>query len=325
MSDEVELSGEKRRQLIQMCDDLMAEIAMGGESAETRVRLANLHLRLGEHDEAIISLQIALRLRPGTSAILAKLKQICTEKEFDELEIPEHIEPFWRNMPGLFRYPLGGSGVYLLIGGTIFVTVLQFVIKLPTLFIYGSMLMALFLSGYLSAYFISVMRSSAHGRATPPDWPDITNIIGSVFGSLFIVSFPMIASFFPALAYLIYMLIYSGPLYVLVILIALGALYYPMALIASAITGAPLNAANFVGIIASILRVRKEYLIAELVLAFFVMVSLLAYFLVGIATTAMAGAIIAGFAMQFVNLYFMMVFAHILGLLYRQCESRIVP
>ena len=323
MSDEVELSAEKRRELIQMCDDLMADIAIKGELAETRVRLANLHLRLGEREEAIISLQAALRLRPDTPAILAKLKQICTEEEFAELEMPEKIVPFWRDISGLFRYPLGGSGVYLLIGGTVFVTVLQFIINLPTIFFFGTMLVALFLSGYMSAYFISVMRSSARGRTNPPDWPDVTDILGNIFGSLFIVSFPMFVSFFPALAYLIYMLVYGAPFYVLIILIALGAQYYPMSLIASAITGAPLNSVNFVGIIISIIKVRKEYIIAEVVLAFFVGVSIVAYFLVGIATQAMAGAIIAGFAVQFVNIYFMMVFAHILGLLYRQCESRI--
>ena len=167
------------------------------------------------------------------------------------------------------------------------------------------------------------MRSSARGRTDPPDWPDVTDILGRIFGSLFIVSFPMIVSFFPALAYLIYMAVRGGPFYVLVILIASGALYYPMALIASAISGSPWNSANFVGIINSIIKVRKEYLIAEVILAFFTGVSIVAYLLVGVATQAMAGAIMAGFAIQFVNLYFMMVFAHILGLLYRQCESRI--
>jgi len=170
-----------------------------------------------------------------------------------------------------------------------------------------------------------VMRSSARGRATPPDWPDITDIFENIIRSIFIVSFPMLAAFFPALAYLVYMVFYQGPFFVLPILIALGALYYPMALIASAITGAPLNSANFEGIINSIIKVRKEYLIAELVLAFFAGVSIFAYFMVGITTQAMAGGFVAGFAIQFVNIYFMMVFAHILGLLYRQCESRINP
>ncbi len=325
MPEEAVLTSEKRKQLIQMCDDLIAEIATKGESAEARIRLANLHLRLEEREEAIMSLQIALRLRPGTPAILARLKHICTEEEFARLELPEEIEPFWRDIPGLFRYPLGGSGVYLLVGGTIFVTILRYVISLPTFFFYATGILSIFLSGYLSSYFISVMRSSASGMTAPPDWPDITDIIGNIIRSLFIVSFPMLVAFFPAVAYLIFMFASGGPLFVVFILIALGLLYYPMALIASAITGAPLNSANFIGIINSIRKVSKEYFIAELMLAFFVGVSAVAYIMVGIATQAMAGAFIAGFAVQFVTLYFMMIFAHILGRLYRQCESRINP
>lgn len=323
MSDTAVLPNENRTQLISKCDDLVAEIANEGESAETRVRLANLHLRLEEREEAIMSFQIALRLRPNTPAILAKLKQICTEEEFANLKLPEKIEPFWRDIPKLFRYPLAGSGVYLLIGGTIFITVIHFIVSLPTIFFYATTMLAVFLAGYLSSYFISIMRSSAQGKNEPPDWPDATGIVGKTFRSLFVVSFPMVVAFFPAVAYFIYSIFYQTPFSILVGLIVAGGIYYPMALIASAITGAPLNSANFIGIIGSILKVRKEYFIAELMLAFFSGISIAAYFMVGIATQAMAGAFIAGFAVQFVNLYFMMIFAHILGLLYRQCKSRI--
>lgn len=324
MSEEVLVSDERRSELTKMCDDLRAKIANMGESAETRVRLANVHLHMGEREEAISSLQIALNLRPDTPAILAKLREVCSAEEFADLELPEKIEPFWRDIPGLFRYPLGGSGVYLLIGGTIFVTILQHIINLPTIFIYGTMVLALFLSGYLCSYFISIMRSSAKGRTTPPDWPDVTDIMGNIFGSLFIIAFPVFISFLPALLYTVGMIYYGGSWPVLAILVILGELYFPMALIASAITGAPFNSANFIGIINSIRKVKKDYFIAELVLALFSVASVASYFMVAISMQAMAGRFIASFAIQFVSLYFMMIFAHILGLLYRQCKSRIM-
>jgi hypothetical protein len=323
MPDKEKLSDEERADLIQRSDQLKEEIASNGESAEKRVRLANIHLSLGENEEAIECLQIALHLRPDTPAILSRLKQVCTEEQFARLELPEKIEPFWHNIPELFKYPISGAGIYLLIGGTVFVTILQFIINLPTIFFYGSILVSLFLSGYLSSYFISVMRSSARGRPTPPDWPDITNIGENVIGSLFIVSFPGMVSFFPAVAYFFYMIFFQGPISIFIVLIAMGALYYPMALIASAITGAAMNSANFVGVIGSILKVRKEYFIAELMLALFAGVSIAAYLMVAIATSALYGAIAAGFALRFVYLYFLMIYARILGLLYRQCESRI--
>ena len=323
MSSDGELSDEEREELIQKCDRLKAKIVAEGESAETRVRLANAHLRLGEREETMMCLQVALSQRPGTPAILSKLRQICTEEEFAKLEVPEEIEPFWHDIVGLFKYPVSGSGIYLLIGGTVFVAVLEFIARLPTIFFYGSIILSIFLAGYLCAYFISVMRSSARGGTSPPDWPDITDMVSNVFRSLLIVSFPATVSFFPALVYWFYSVFFHGHVSILIGSVAVGALYYPMALVASVMTGAPMNSANIVGIVSSIVKVRREYFFAELVLAFLACVSFVAYFIVTVVTGALAGAIIAGFALRFTYLYFLMIYAHILGLLYRQSESRI--
>jgi hypothetical protein len=322
MAIEAELSHEERTELIERCKRLKDSISVDGDSAETRIRLANTHLRLGEREEAIAALEIALHLRPNTPAIVSKLRQVCTEEEFARLEMPENIEPFWHDIAGLFKYPFSGSGVYLLICGAVFVTVVQFIVSLPTIFFYGSIMLCLFLSGYLSAYFISVTRSSARGRTAPPDWPDITDMVDNVIRPLIIVTVPGIAAFLPAIAYLIYQTFYGGENLMLVGLIALGGFYYPMALIASVMTGASLNSLNFVGVIGSILRVRKEYFIAQLMLALFSVVSIAAYFAVTVIGK-LSGAIVVKFALQFLYLYFMMTYAHLLGLLYRQCESRI--
>jgi hypothetical protein len=167
------------------------------------------------------------------------------------------------------------------------------------------------------------MRSSARGYDTPPDWPDITDLGGSVGRPILLVSFAGMVSFFPAVGYLIYLVIYGGQIPVLVGLIALGALYYPMALIASVMTGAALNSANFAGVLASIFRVPKEYLAAEITLAFFAGVGIIAYFMVGAISTTLPGTMIGVFASRFVYLYFLMIYARILGLLYRQCKSKI--
>ena len=324
MQFEEKLSEEKRTELIQRCVKLKDEMAIEGESAEKWIRLSNIHLKLGEQTEAIMALQSALELRPGTPAILSKLKQICTEEEFAELELPEKPEPFWRDISGLIKYPFSGSGIYLLIGGTVFVTVTQFIINLPTIFFYVTIMISVFLTGYLSAYFISVMRSSAKDIGNPPDWPDITHIGQNVLRPLLIVSFPGTISFFPALIYLGYWLFRgSGDISVLIGLIAVGALYYPMALIASAISGTVMNSLNFVGVIGSIIKVSKAYFITELVLAFLAGISIAAYFIVGSVTGVLAGTIVAAFALRFVYLYFMMVYARILGLFYRQCQSKI--
>ncbi len=323
MQFEEKLSEEKRTELIQKCEELKDEMAIEGESAEKWIRLSNIHLKLGEQAEAIIALQNALELRPGTPAILSKLKQICTEEEFAELELPEKPKPFWRDISGLIKYPFSGSGIYLLIGGTVFVTVMQFIINLPTIFFYITIMISVFLTGYLSAYFISVMRSSAKGIGNPPDWPDITYIGENILRPLLIVSLPGTISFFPALIYLAYWVFRDGQISVFIGLIAAGALYYPMALIASAISGTVMNSLNFVGVIGSIIKVSKAYFITELVLVFLAGISIAAYFIVGAITGVLAGTIVAAFALRFVYLYFMMVYARVLGLFYRQCQSKI--
>jgi len=323
MQAEVKLSDEKREELISRCEELKAEISVDRESAEKWIRLSNIHLKLEERPEAIIALQNALLLRPDTPAILSKLRQICTDEEFAELELPEKPQPFWKDVPGLIRYPFSGTGVYLLIGGTVFVTVMEFIINLPTLFFWFTILISVFLTGYLSSYFISVMRSSAKGDANPPDWPDITYVGDNVLRPLLIISLPGTISFSPALIYAVYWIFRGGHLSVLIGLIAIGALYYPMALIASAVTGAVLNSLNFVGVITSIAKVSKEYFITELVLALLAGISIFAHIMVGAITGFLVGGILAAFALRFVYLYFMMVYARILGLFYRQCESRI--
>lgn len=106
MLDHEKLSDEELAKLLQKCDQLKEEIVSNGESTETRVRLANAYLRLGEREEAIVSLQIGLELNPSTwrSAILSRLRHVCTDEEYASLELPEETKPSWRDVSGLFRH-----------------------------------------------------------------------------------------------------------------------------------------------------------------------------------------------------------------------------
>jgi hypothetical protein len=323
MPNELKLSDEERSKLMERSQELRAEIEERGESPEWLARLANVHLKLGEREDAILCLQKAIVLRPGTVPIIEKLKEICTEEEFENLEIPEKIEPFWNDIPGLIKYPVSGTGIYLLVGGTLFVTVFQFIISLPTLFFWATIIVAAFFAGYLSSYFVSVMRASARGESNPPDWPDITHVGSNVLHPLWVVSLPSVVSFLPALIYAIYLALYGGSLPVLILLISIGALYYPMALIASAISDAPLNSINFIAIFSSIFKVGKDYLIALAILAVFSVIGVISQIVVASVTGAIAGVIVADIALHFVYLYFLMVYGRILGLLYRQCQSKI--
>lgn len=341
MSDGEKLSDEERAELLQRWNQLREKIARDigpARSWEVWVQLANVHLKLGERHEAITALQNALHTGVGTQTVLSKLKHICNEKEFASLEIPEKIEPFWHDIPELLKYPLSGTGVYTLILGAVFITVIQVVASLEVFifhfganivllfyFVFGLML-TIFMVGCLCSYFISVMKSSGQGNITPPDWPDVTHIIENVAWPLYVVSLPGTVSFSPALAYFFYWRTFRGPISILVALIALGASYYPMALIASVMTDAPLNSANPIFVIGSILKIKKEYFIAVPILILLTFMNVAMHIMVSVIMGVLSGAVILEFiavsALRCVHLYFLMTYAHILGLLFRQCESR---
>lgn len=103
MNSEEKLSNEGRSELLARWKKLRDEITIGGESAATRVQLANVHLKLGEREEAINSLRIALSLRPETPSILARLKEICTEEEFSNLDLSPKKKKSRIQRESLFR------------------------------------------------------------------------------------------------------------------------------------------------------------------------------------------------------------------------------
>ncbi len=331
------MSGEEHLKFLQQWNQLKNEIAMRGESAERRVRLANVQLKLKERKDAVVSLQIALHLKPETPAILSKLKKICTDKEFERLELPVKINPFWQNMPALLRYPLSGTCLQTIIAGAVFVTALQFVTNLerdisspsdswlhsihPIGF---SIVITIVLLGFLGSYFASVVRASGQGETAPPGWLDIKHII-DIIRSMYVILLPGLVSFTPALAYFLYGRFFDAPPSVLIILIAVGAFYYPMPLIVSVVNGAPLDSLKFQVVSRSLLDMRIRYSTAGPIFVVLALLSVAAHMVVSFFMVAMANtiilAIILGIVFRALHLYFLMVYARSLGLFYRQCRS----
>ncbi len=329
------MSGEERLKFLQQWNQLKNEIAIRGESAERRVRLANVQLKLKERKNAVASLQIALHLKPETPAILSKLKKICTDKEFERLELPVKTNSFWQNMPALLRYPLSGTCLQTIIAGAMFVTALQFVtnferrISSPSDSWFHSILpigfvITIVLLGFLCSYFASVVRASGQGETDPPGWPDVKHII-DIIRSMYVILLPGLVSFIPALAYFLYGRFFDAPPSVLIILIAVGAFYYPMPLIVSVVSGAPLDSLKFQVVSRSLLDMRIRYSIAGPIFVILALLSVAAHMVVSFFMVAMANtiipAIILGIVFRALHLYFLMIYAHSLGLFYRQCRS----
>jgi hypothetical protein len=243
------------------------------------------------------------------------------------VEVYGNKRAFLRDILVLFKYPLAGTGVYILVGGTIFIGILQLIISIPGYFLYVSIVAGVIataaLSAYLCSYFISVMRSSVRGDISPPDWPETMDTGFKALQTLTIVVFPGLIAFLPAIICLLFCILLKIPYFFLVIFLIMGFLYHPMSIIASVISGVPLNAANVKGIINSILLVRKEYLIMELILLCIAFAVLTLHISLNILDRIPGVYFIVGFARPFMYLYFMMIYARILGLFYKQCERYI--
>ena len=97
-----------------------------------------------------------------------------------------------------------------------------------------------------------------------------------------------------------------------------------MSLIASVMTSAPMNSVNLMGVVDSILEVREGYFTTELMLVCFVTAGVIAHIAISVVFGTLTGPIIAGFALRFVHLYLLMVYARALGLFYRQYQSELV-
>ncbi len=205
-------------------------------------------------------------------------------------------------LPGAFAYPFKGNGIILLAGGAVFFLVLGF---LPFI--------GLLIGGYLFSYAKRIVASSAEGEAGPPDWPDFTNWVDDIlipYGHLLAL---VVLSFGPAWAaarFLPETLWYYQGTVIAATLI--GAFLAPMGMLALAMFDT-VTALNPVGLVWSILKIPRHYLVAalafELVIGAYVCSeTLFSKFL----PVPFLGDLVAGC----VNLYLLAVAMRILGLLY---------
>ncbi len=200
-----------------------------------------------------------------------------------------------------FSYPLQGMGWAALAGGTIALTVLDFLLG-P---IGAGIGWAL-----LCAYSIEIVRESAEGKEELPDWADITHL-GDLAPPTVMALGTMAASFLPA--FLVYSAAGNGlPFWAAVIG---GAAYAPMAWLAVAMHS-NVFLANPITVITSISRVGSAYLIACGILLLIAGAFLLSVGVVG----AISSGIAAGAVANAIMLYFFFVENRVLGLLYLSHE-----
>ncbi len=219
-------------------------------------------------------------------------------------------EAFGLKLGRAFVYPFKGSGIFLLMAATGCLAVLEFLSWVPFVWI-----LQILFGGYLCAYYISVISSSAAGEEELPDWPDFTNLWDDIFRPVLLVGAAILVSLAPLIIYVRANLLglLSGELRIPQSLVYVFAawflLYLPMGLLTIALFDS-LNALNPLVIAKAIIKIPLRYLQGCVL-----------FFLVYYVNTSLAGYLdaipVLGFVIRvFFSFYMTMVAMRILGLIY---------
>jgi len=245
----------------------------------------------------------------------------CVPQATEETQAPPI---FASEVPGAFIFPFQEDGLFVLIAGAVFYSLLAFASRF--LFFIGLAVMV-GLTGYMVAYLQSIITTSALGRNRVPGWPDFsdyTDLFGPFWQSLCTV----IVSFGPALGLSFALFHYEFTLrtnpppwiaWALLPAVAWGCIYYPMGFLAVTMFDS-IGALNPLVIIPSIFRIFWAYSLAVLLCAIIYMANRFGALLLA---TVLPLPIVTTLIIQFISLYLAMVTARLLGLLYWTKKSEL--
>jgi len=256
-----------------------------------------------------------------TRMVQGETKRFCRvcRGECASLESEEVQEQpiFAQEVAGAFVFPFQEDGLMVLIGGTIFYSLITFASRF--LFIIGIGI-GVAVTGYLVAYLQSIIQVSAQGKNRAPGWPDMTD--WTDFFSPFWQSLcASIFSFGPALALTLTVFHYEFGLridpppwiaWALPVSILWGCIYYPIGFLAVTMFDS-VGALNPFVIIPSIFRIFWAYSLAVILC---ILVYLVGQYGVTLLVLVLPIPIVPSLIIQFIGLYVAMVVARILGLLY---------
>ncbi len=212
---------------------------------------------------------------------------------------------FWRRLPRIFAYPVRSGGLYILIVGTVFFVVTEFI---ATFFFFAFVAGAI-LAGLMCKYYVKVIRKSATGAEMTPSWGEIE------FTDLedYVVSFirtAIVFVFCGAAPVLYFIFVSKGtPDWIFFTFVAVGVLYFPTALL-GVLYYEDVFELNPITVVRAIFRVPIRYFVVALI--FFISIALGWALLSGVALIGIP--ILGIFIHRFVSLYFYTMVMHLLGM-----------
>ncbi|MBU2547367.1 MAG: hypothetical protein KKB20_03060 [Proteobacteria bacterium] len=230
-----------------------------------------------------------------------RIRRVGIAYEEDVIEVD-----FFEELPKSFTYPFNGNGLYIVIGGVIFLTLVDLAGFLGLI----GWALRIFAYLYLTAYMMKIIVSSADAKPDPPEWPEITRFGQDVFGPFFRMLATTVFCYAPAFLALFLPLKQPTPIFVALVLVLAGSIYYPMALLAVAMSGRlTVLLPNL--ILPAILKIPGPYFIGIIAFLFVVIVRIASGQL-----TAINVPVLGSLIYHSLTLYFFMVEMRILGLLH---------
>ncbi len=232
---------------------------------------------------------------------------------------------FYTGLAGALIYPFRGPGLWL-IAGWIVLSAIQAYIShfrfMALAFLFVRMIVGVMVVGYLCAYMLKLVVSSAAGEKVPPDWPDFGNFWDDILRPMFLVVGTCAVAFLPVTVYWLANVAYTdlgleftGEVMLLRVLAVLGALYLPMALLAVAMYDS-FTGLNPLRVFGSVAKVFIPYVVTCVVMILVVLgVSLFGYLpQIPIVSFVLSSAI---------SIYLVMVEMRLIGLLYYSHRFRL--
>ena len=295
--------------------------------------------RLNRRPEAYNYYRKALLIDPSKSIQAAKLRPLATtdEQRTEVEKLSSLPRSFVASIPEVFKYPVRGKGLPVLILGALFLWLARGLVGggvgLDGIGLAG------FVAAYLAMFYISVCHTTVGGEDQLPEWPD-PSMVSDFFtdaGKFFVAQ---VVAFFPliAVAALIGLFASSAapvgadgvpapsgfPWRSLVIFMAaipfvpLGLFYLPMAILANVVLGSPWVCLNAPFVVKSMFAATKDYAIC-------VALYFGTFFITGSAelVAALVGIVPTGFALCFIELYSMTVLMRMMGQFYRMNQAKL--
>jgi len=247
----------------------------------------------------------------------------CTPFGLGVFAKKEEAKSFFSELPEVFKYPLKGNGLILLLGGTIFFGVMAALQRGPTfgLLIWAlKIMLAIITGGYLFSYLQKIIQSSAQGDEEMPSWPDFGDYWNDIIRPYFQGVALVLVCLGPAWliagkALLDFGLTGDVPVGTIALGVVVGLMgltYLPMALLAVAMADS-MAGINPLFVIPSILKVPVEYTVACCILiAVFIVQVVSSLVLDRIIPLPVVPALLSGF----MSLYFLTAEMRLLGLMY---------